>query len=99
MTTDGVTMRKMKLMEWWKKHYSSEYCPRKLRRWVRLGYISPQPIIHGREYYVDENATYKKPDKQSSASMNFDVSTDSESSKPHCLIAAKQAAQDLLSSL
>lgn len=28
------------------------------RRWARMGRINPQPVRHGRDYYVDLSAVY-----------------------------------------
>lgn len=62
---DDAYMKKLiPLRKWAEMQFSSPPTIRTLRRWVRDGRISPQPILVGREYQVNEDAVYvPKPEK------------------------------------
>nr|WP_258189918.1 excisionase [Stutzerimonas stutzeri] len=48
-------------MEWAKRNYESPPTLNTLRRWAREGRIYPQPVKHGRGYYLLPNASYLEP--------------------------------------
>ncbi|SDT41655.1 Excisionase-like protein [Pseudomonas cedrina] len=56
-------MTKLTLSEWAAENYKTPPSPNTLRKWAREGRITPHPIKHGRNYYVDANSQYLKPEK------------------------------------
>lgn len=57
-------MAHIKLTTWAAMHYPDDTPPiGTLRRWARNGNIYPAPELHGREYRVDPDAFYIKPNK------------------------------------
>lgn len=58
-------MSKLTLAEWAAEHFRTPPSANTLRRWAREGLISPNPIKHGRNYYVESNAHYFAPERQS----------------------------------
>lgn len=56
-------MIKLTLAEWAADHFRTPPSPNTLRKWAREGRITPQPIKHGRNYYVDANSQYREPEK------------------------------------
>jgi len=56
-------MIKLTLAEWAAEHFKTPPSPNTLRKWAREGRITPQPIKHGRNYYVDANSQYLEPEK------------------------------------
>ena len=63
-------MSKLTLAEWAADHFRSPPSANTLRRWAREGLISPKPIKHGRNYYVEPNAHYSEPERQSRSPMS-----------------------------
>lgn len=51
-------MTKLTLAEWAAENYKTPPSPNTLRKWAREGRITPKPIKHGRNYYVDANSQY-----------------------------------------
>ncbi|QHM71328.1 excisionase [Mixta intestinalis] len=49
------------LTEWADNHYTTPPNINTLRRWARNGNFYPPPEKHGRQYYIDPNAIYVKP--------------------------------------
>lgn len=56
-------MSKLTLAEWAADHFRTPPSPNTLRKWAREGRITPRPIKHGRNYYVDANSQYLDPEK------------------------------------
>ncbi|KAA8555057.1 excisionase [Pseudomonas marginalis] len=56
-------MTKLTLAEWAADHFKTPPSPNTLRKWAREGRITPKPIKHGRNYYVDAHSQYKEPEK------------------------------------
>lgn len=56
-------MTKLTLAEWAAENYKTPPSPNTLRKWAREGRITPHPIKHGRNYYVDADAQYLEPEK------------------------------------
>ena len=56
-------MTKLTLAEWAAENYKTPPSPNTLRKWAREGRITPKPIKHGRNYYVDENSQYHELEK------------------------------------
>lgn len=56
-------MTKLTLTEWAKDHFRTPPSSNTLRKWAREGRISPAPIKHGRNYYVEPNAHYREPER------------------------------------
>ncbi|MBP2871159.1 MULTISPECIES: excisionase [Pseudomonas] len=56
-------MTKLTLAEWAAENYKTPPSPNTLRKWAREGRITPKPIKHGRNYYVDANSQYLEPEK------------------------------------
>jgi predicted site-specific integrase-resolvase len=59
----GELMTKLTLAEWAADHFKTPPSPNTLRKWAREGRITPKPIKHGRNYYVDANSQYQEPEK------------------------------------
>lgn len=57
-------MTKLTLAEWAAENYKTPPSPNTLRKWAREGRITPKPIKHGRNYYVDANSQYVASVKQ-----------------------------------
>ncbi|NIG76745.1 excisionase [Klebsiella sp. Ap-873] len=59
-----MTMSKfVTLTAWAEMYYENPPAVVTLRRWARDGNIYPPPQLHGREYRVDPEAFYIKPNK------------------------------------
>lgn len=56
-------MSKLTLAEWAADHFRTPPSPNTLRKWAREGRITPQPIKHGRNYYVEASSQYCDPEK------------------------------------
>jgi predicted site-specific integrase-resolvase len=56
-------MSKLTLAEWATDHFRTPPSSNTLRKWAREGRITPLPIKHGRNYYVESNAHYREPEK------------------------------------
>lgn len=56
-------MSKLTLAEWAADHFRTPPSSNTLRKWAREGRITPPPIKHGRNYYVEPNAYYREPEK------------------------------------
>lgn len=57
-------MNKLTLAEWAADHFRTPPSPNTLRKWAREGRITPPPIKHGRNYYVEPNAHYWEPEER-----------------------------------
>ncbi|PMV79482.1 MULTISPECIES: excisionase [unclassified Pseudomonas] len=56
-------MSKLTLVEWAADHFRTPPSSNTLRKWAREGRITPPPIKHGRNYYVEPIACYREPEK------------------------------------
>lgn len=56
-------MTKLTLAEWAADHFKTPPSPNTLRKWAREGRITPKPVKHGRNYYVEANSHYLEPEK------------------------------------
>lgn len=56
-------MKYLSLATWAAEYYENPPSLVTLRRWARNGNIYPPPELHGREYRVDPEAFYIKPNK------------------------------------
>lgn len=56
-------MKYLSLTTWASQYYENPPSLVTLRRWARNGNIYPPPQLHGREYRVDPEAFYIKPNK------------------------------------
>jgi hypothetical protein len=57
-------MKQLTLKEWFNfQEVPGKYDIKKLQRWTREGRIVPQPIKHGREYFVEQTAMLVRHDK------------------------------------
>lgn len=56
-------MTKLTLAEWAADHFKTPPSPNTLRKWAREGCITPKPVKHGRNYYVEANSHYLEPEK------------------------------------
>lgn len=54
-------MSKVTLDEWAAAELRTPPSPNTLRRWAREGLITPSPVKHGRNYYVESDAHYQDP--------------------------------------
>jgi predicted site-specific integrase-resolvase len=59
----GCIMSKLTLTEWANDHFRTPPSSNTLRKWAREGRITPLPIKHGRNYYVEFNAHYREPER------------------------------------
>lgn len=59
-----MNMSKVTLEEWATAEFRTPPSPNTLRKWAREGRIVPAPVKHGRNYYVESDAHYQKPDQQ-----------------------------------
>ena len=53
--------RLLTLDQWAARHYATPPCMTTLRAWCKNGLIQPQPVKHGRAYYVQPEAAYTDP--------------------------------------
>lgn len=56
-------MSKLTLAEWVADHFRTPPSTNTLPKWARKKRIIPQPIKHGRNYYVKANSQYYEPEK------------------------------------
>ena len=47
--------------EWMAQHFSTPPTLTTVWKWIRNGYISPQPVKCGRSWYLQPNAQYTEP--------------------------------------
>ena len=50
--------KKISLRTWAERNFDPPPCRETLRRWVRALKIYPEPVLVGREYYVEPDAKY-----------------------------------------
>ncbi len=53
--------KKITLIEWAKSKYSVPPVERTLWKWARNGNLYPPPEKHGRQYFIEPDAIYIKP--------------------------------------
>lgn len=56
-------MTKLTLAEWAADHFKTPPSLNTLRKWAREGRITPKPLKHGRNYYVEANSHYLESEK------------------------------------